>query len=352
MKKFFSILLAALMLLTMAACGNGDSNTSSSPSETSAAETSSTAETSGSKAETGSNTSDSTYKIGVSLYDLSNEYFQYMQEGIEEAATELGAEIVSIHDQKNDEAELLTGCENLINQGIDALVVSPCKPEVMSTIVDAAHEKDIPVVILDIGDGGSDKDVIVVSNMYGGGEIAGKYALDLLEAESVTSGEFAIIKCEESAVYAIQRGEGFKDVLTEAGFECVKEITANSDQTEGYNAMQDIMSSSPDVKVVFAENDNMALGASEAINDAGKAGEILVFGFDGNDSAVEAIKDGSLSGTIAQQPVEIGSLGIELAIDLINGETLSFDNDSTKEIYADVYLIDNAGEKNTEYTAG
>lgn len=335
MKKLLSGVLAAMLMLSMAACG--------SESESSDDDTSSSGSSSASAAATD-------YKIGVSLYDLSNEYFQYMQEGIEAAAEEEGVEIVQIHDQKDDESELLTGCENLLNQGIDALIVSPCNPEVMDTIVEQAKEKDIPVIILDIGDGGSDKDVIVVSDMYGGGTIAGKYAIDLLAEDDVTSGEFAIIKCEESAEYAIQRGEGFKDVMEDAGFTLATEITANSKQTEGYNAMQDILTSNPDVKVVFAENDDMAIGASEAINDADKKGEILVLGFDGNDSAIEQIKDGSMAGTIAQQPVEIGALGIELAIQRINGEELTFDDADNKEIYADVYLIDNTGNKNTQYT--
>ena len=116
-------------------------------------------------------------------------------------------------------------------------------------------------------------------------------------------------------------------------------------------AMQDILASNPDIVAVFAENDNMALGAASAIEEAGKKGEILVFGFDGNDSAVEAIKDGTMAGTIAQQPVEIGKLGIDLAIQKINGEELSYDNADTKEIYADVYLIDNTGVRNDDYKA-
>jgi len=349
MKKVFSLLLAMMLMLTLASCGNGAQETQS---DTTNDTTNTTANDTTNDTEDTSDAGDSSagsYTIGFSVYDLSNEYFQSMLEGVEAAAEENGVTLLT-HDQKSSESELVTGATNLLNQGVDALIVSPCKPEVMSTIVDLAKESNIPVIILDIGDGGSDKDAIVVSDMYGGGQIAGKYALSLLEADSVTEGEFAIIKCEESAVYAIQRGEGFKSIMEAAGFTLATELVANSDTTEAYNAMQDILTSYPDVKVVFAENDNMALGAASAIGDAGKTGEILVFGFDGNESAVEAILDGTMSGTIAQQPVEIGRLGIELAIKRINGEELEFDNPDTREIYADVYLIDSTGQPNHEFT--
>lgn len=334
-KRILSILMLAALLLSIAACSGGANDSAATPSA-------------GGSAAAGDA---SGYTIGFSVYDLSNEYFQYMLEGVRKEAEAQGVTLTE-HDQKNDENELVTGCQNLIDSGVDALIVSPCKPEVMGNIVEAAHAKDIPVIILDIGDGGSDKDVIVVSDMYGGGEIAGKYCLNLLEENGVEGKEYAIIKCEESAVYAIQRGQGFDSVMSAAGYTKVSELTANSQTTEGYNAMQDILASNPDIVAVFAENDNMALGASQAIADAGKTGEIFVFGFDGNESAVDAIKEGTMSGTIAQQPVEIGRLGVQLAIERIEGKDLTYDNASTKEIYADVYLIDNTGERNDEHKAG
>lgn len=334
-KKVLSVLLAGMMVLSLAACGgNKDTGTEG--------------ETEAKTEEKGEEKSE--YKIGFSVYDLSNEYFQSMLKGVEEQAAAKGVTLET-HDQKSDENELVTGCQNFIDKGVDALVVSPCKPEVMDNIVESAHAANIPVIILDIGDGGSDKDVIVVSDMYGGGTIAGQYALDLLKENKVDSKEYAVIKCEESATYAIQRGEGFAAVMDAAGYKKAAEITANSDQTEGYNAMQDILASNPKVAAVFAENDNMALGAASAIEEAGKAGEILVFGFDGNDSAVQAIKDKTMAGTIAQQPVEIGKLGIDLALQRIAGEDLTYDNAEGKEIYADVYLVDSTGERNDTYQA-
>ena len=363
-KKVVSMVLAFAMVFSMTGCagGNTEATTASTSEKATEAETKAAADSESAQTQAseiassveeavseavGTNASGD-YTIGFSVYDLSNEYFQYMLDGVEEEAKAKGV-ILETHDQKSDENELVTGCNNLLDKGVDALIVSPCKPEVMGNVVEAAKEKDVPVIILDIGDGGSDKDAIVVSDMFGGGQIAGNYALDLLKEKGTEGKEFAIIKCEESATYAIQRGKGFEDVMTGAGYTKAAEITANSDQTEGYTAMQDILASNPDIVAVFAENDNMALGAASAIEEAGKAGEILVFGFDGNESAVAAIQDGTMSGTIAQQPVAIGTLGVDLAIQKIHGEELTYDNADSKEIYADVYLIDNTGERNDNY---
>ena len=209
-KKILAVLMATAMVATLlAGCG-------SQPAETPAEEPAVEAEEPAAEEPLAEEQADEepageeatgNIKIGASFYSLAFEYFQSMHAGVEEEAKAQGVELI-IHDQNNDENELLTGTMNLLDQGIDALIVSPCKPEVMGNIVSAAHEKNIPVIILDIGDGGSDKDAIVVSDMYGGGTIGGQYALSLLESSGIEGKEYAIIKCEESAVYAIQRGPG------------------------------------------------------------------------------------------------------------------------------------------------
>lgn len=120
-------------------------------------------------------------KFGWSVYDNQQEFFQSMTAGVEEKAAEMGIQVI-LHDQQNDETEMVSGATRLINdEGVDALVISPCKPEALSSIVELAKQKSIPVIICDIGDGGTDKDAIIVSDMYGGGRMAGKYALSCLK---------------------------------------------------------------------------------------------------------------------------------------------------------------------------
>ncbi len=358
-KKFVSIVLSTMMVLSLVACGTSKTDetsgnvttkentteeavtTEEATKEEATVEEATTEEAA--KTEETATTAEG-YTIGWSVYNSAYEYFQLMEDGVVDKCKELGITVIN-HDEKEDEAEMITGCSNLIAQGIDALVISPCKPEAMNTIVELAKEKDIPVIIVDIGDGGSDKDAIIISNVFGGGQMGADYALELIKKYAIASKNAAIIKCEESAVYAIRRGEGFKENITAAGYTIVSEITANSAQDQGYEAMQDILASyKDDLAVVFCENDNMALGAAQAIDEAGKTGEILVIGFNGDAAAVEAIKDGSIQGTVAQDPYGMGALGVELAVTAIEGGTITYDDETTKEVYADVSMIGEDGE--------
>lgn len=343
MKKLITFVLAAAMMLSLAACGGTETTTTAAQTTTTTAAEDTTEPDESSETTTAAE--DEEYVIGWSVYNIAYEYFISMQDGVMAKAEELGMTVIP-HDEKEDESEMVTGVTNLIAQGVDAIVISPCKPEAMNTIVELAHDAEIPVVIVDIGTGDSDYDTFIISDVFGGGEMAGEYAMQLIADKGITSKNAAIIKCEESAIYARQRGEGFKSKMTSEGFEIVNELTANSSQSEGYEVMQDILASySDDLAAVFCENDKMALGASQAIDEAGLTGKIMVIGFDGDAAAVEAIKDGTMQGTIAQQPFEMGALGVEIAQKLIKGETIEFDEEETKTCFAEVYLIDETGEK-------
>ena len=276
--------------------------------------------------------------IGFSVYDMQYEFFQIMEAGTKKQVEALGYNYI-LHDQKSDETEMVNGAINLINQGVAALIISPCKPEALSSIIAAAKEKGIPVIVNDIGGGGTDYDAIVISDCFGGGQLAADYAVELL-AGTDGSKEVAIIKCEPEAVYAIRRGEGFKKNIEAAGFTVVKEVSGHSKSEEGYNIMKDLLASNPKVVAVFAENDPMAVGAANAAKDAGRD-DIIIIGFNNDPEAVDAMKAGILTATVAQYPGAMGKLTVDLADILIKGGTLEgrFGNPELREIFAEVKLI-------------
>jgi ribose transport system substrate-binding protein len=274
--------------------------------------------------------------IGFSVYDMQYEFFQIMERGTRQRIEELGYGY-QLHDQKSSETEMVNGAINLINQGIRALIISPCKPEALSSIVAAAKAKGVPVIVDDIGGGGADYDAIVISDCFGGGQLAADYAVSLLQGKE-GSKKAAIIKCEPEAVYAIRRGEGFKANITAAGFNVVAEISGHSKSEEGYSIMQDLLASNPDLVVVFAENDPMAVGAANALADAGR-NDVIVIGFNNDPEAQDAIKAGILAATVAQFPDAMGSLTVDLADTLLGGGSLTYDNPSLREIFAEVKLI-------------
>ena len=97
--------------------------------------------------------------------------------------------------------------------------------------------------------------------------------------------------------------------------------------------MENILQGNPDVSAVFAQNDEMALGALRAIETGGKKGEILVVGFDGNEDALAAIREGGMAASVGQQPEEMGRIAMETALKVINGEPVE------KDIFIPVKLI-------------
>lgn len=276
--------------------------------------------------------------IGFSVFDMQYGFFQQMEKGTRTGVESAGYKYV-LHDQKGDEAQMIAGCQDLINQGVAALIVSPIKPEVMGPIVEAAHKKNIPVVIDDIGGGGSKYDALVVSNNYEGGALAGKYAIDALKGAK--SKEVAIIKVDPSHVFAIRRGEGFKGAVEKAGFKVVKELCGHDKAEEGYTVMKDIITSNPNVVAVFAENDPMAAAAAQAVADA-KRKDIMVIGFNADQVALEAIQAGTMVATVQQVPFEMGKLTAKLADQLVKGQKVKFDDAAKKEIYVPVKLITKA----------
>jgi ribose transport system substrate-binding protein len=118
---------------------------------------------------------------------------------------------------------------------------------------------------------------------------------------------------------AIDRSEGFHKVA-DSKLNVVASQTANFNRTEGMSVMENMLQVDGDIKAVFAANDEMALGAVEAMSGAGK--NVLVVGFDATDDAIAAVKAGRMAATVAQQPELIGSTAVENAVNLINGVSI------------------------------
>jgi ribose transport system substrate-binding protein len=284
--------------------------------------------------------------IGFSVYDMQYGFFQDMEKGTHDAVTASGNDYLLV-DQKSSESTMVSATTDMLNQGIGALIISPIKPDAMGPVVDAAKAKGIPVVVDDIGGGGTNYDVLVVSDNNKGGVIAAEYIDKLIKDSGKTSKEVASITCEPSAVYAARRNQGFEARIKELGYTVVASLSANSKQEEGYKVMKDIMTAHPNVAAVFSCNDPMAVGAAQAIKDAGKSGskDIFVVGYNGDTIALEAIKAGDMIGTVQQVPYEMGKMTVDLALKLVAGQKLTYDNADAREIYVPVKLLTPADVK-------
>ncbi|MDP0298575.1 ribose ABC transporter substrate-binding protein RbsB [Glaesserella parasuis] len=251
--------------------------------------------------------------IALAISTLDNPFFVTLKEGAEKKAKELGYNLVVL-DSQNDPAKELSNVEDVTVRGATVLLINPTDSEAVGTAVAVANKKNIPVITLDRGANKGNVVSHIASDNVAGGKMAGDFI-----AEKVGKNA-KVIQLEGIAgtSAARKRGEGFKQAVEANQFELLASQPADFDRTKGLNVMENLLASHGSAKAVFAQNDEMALGALRAIKASGK--NILVVGFDGTDDAVKAVNGGQLAATIAQQPEKIGELGVEVADKVLKGE--------------------------------
>lgn len=251
--------------------------------------------------------------IALAVSTLDNPFFVTLKEGAEKKAKELGYNLVVL-DSQNDPAKELSNVEDVTVRGAKVLLINPTDSEAVGTAVAVANKKNIPVITLDRGANKGNVVSHIASDNVAGGKMAGDFI-----AEKVGKNA-KVIQLEGIAgtSAARERGEGFKQAIEANQFELLASQPADFDRTKGLNVMENLLASHGSAKAVFAQNDEMALGALRAIKASGK--NILVVGFDGTDDAVKAVNGGQLAATIAQQPEKIGELGVEVADKVLKGE--------------------------------
>ncbi|CAH0127967.1 ribose ABC transporter substrate-binding protein RbsB [Peribacillus simplex] len=251
-------------------------------------------------------------KVGVSISTLNNPFFVSLKDGIEKEAKEKGMK-VTVVDAQDDTAKQISGIEDLILQKVDVLLVNPTDSAAISSAVQSANEAGIPVITIDRSSDEGDIETFIASDNVAGGEMAAEYLVKEL-------GEKAkVVELEgvSGASATRERGKGFHNIADKQ-LDVLTSQTAEFDRTKGLNVMENILQGNKDVQAVFAHNDEMALGAIEAIKAAGK--DIIVVGFDGNDDALKAVENGELKATIAQQPALIGVEAVNAAEKILKGD--------------------------------
>ncbi len=263
--------------------------------------------------------------IGLSVSTQNNPFFVTLADGAKKAANDAGVDI-TVADAGDDATKQVSDIEDLVSSGISVLIVNPVDSDAVTGAVEAAMAKGVKVISVDRAVNGVEIDCQIASDNVAGAELATQYIVDTL-GEGVKVAELVGVS---GASAAIDRSQGFHNVA-DTKLDVVASQTADFDRTKGMSVMENMLQANGDIKGVFAANDEMALGAVEAISGAGK--DVLVVGFDATDDAIEAIKAGRMGATIAQQPELIGSTAVDNAIKLMNGETIE------KSIPVEVTLV-------------
>ncbi len=257
--------------------------------------------------------------LGLVLSTLNNPFFVTLRDGAQEAADAAGVDLIVV-DAQDDSAKMIAGIEDLISRGVSALLINPTDSDAVVPAIQKSNEAGIPVFTVDRGASGGEIVSHIASDNVAGGRMAGEFLCQALDG----AGNVVELQGIAGSSAARDRGQGFNEYMSSdcTGATIVAQQTANFNRDEGLTVFENILQAQPEIDGVFAHNDEMILGAIQAAEAAGRADEIVFVGFDAIDDAVQAVEDGKLAATVAQQPALMGQLGVETAVNYLDGETV------------------------------
>ncbi|HEL0708668.1 TPA: substrate-binding domain-containing protein [Streptococcus equi subsp. zooepidemicus] len=308
-KKLGFLALILSMVLVLGACGKTGLGGSSSES---------TKETTKKEAKD--------LKLGVSISTTNNPYFVAMKDGLDKAAKKTGVAI-KVADAQDDAARQADDVQNFISQRVDALLINPVDSDAIVPVIKAANTAHIPVILIDRGSNGGE----VLTTVASDNVEAGKMAADFIVKKLGDKAKTFELSGVPGASATVDRGNGFNSIAKEH-LTVLSSQSAGFDRAKALNTAQNMIQANKDVQVIFAQNDEMALGAAQAVKDAGLK-NVLIVGIDGQPDAHQAIEKGDLTATIAQQPAKMGEIAIQAAVDHYQGKAID------KETVSPIYLV-------------
>lgn len=318
-KKFWRTVLAATLTLTMAAfsvagCGSsGGSDKGSGDAKNSKGEV---------KVED--------LKIAYVPTTMNNPFWTAMMGGIEDKMSELGmdadSQLVTV-DSDSDQATMNNYIYDLINQNVDAIIMAPMDTTACTEALQACADADIPVINVDTA---VDRDDLVVSVIASDNYEAGvQCAEDMMK--KLDKGSKIYVLNQPSGSACVQREKGFMDTIGDY-FDVIGTSDTSGDTAKSLSVAEDAITGDSKLAGFFCINDMAALGCVQACAAAGRD-DIVIYGVDGNPDFMGYVKDGSATGSAAQQPSVVGADALQAAVDYLSGKEVKH------EIVVPVQLI-------------
>ena len=246
-----------------------------------------------------------------------NPFWASVTKGAEEEAAKLGVKLILIAppQEGHDQAQI-NQVEDQLAKGVDALALAPGDPNAFAPIVDDAIKSGVPVVFVDTK-GINEGVTFIGTNNMNGAELAAKFICD----KTPKGSDVAILTGIESQSTALLRRDGAIKGFKNCGLNLVATQTAEWDTAKGRSVTESIILKNPNIKAIFASNDNMGLGAMQALKDA-DMNDVIVVGFDATPDAATSILKGEMTATIAQFSYNMGAYGVKYALELANGGSI------------------------------
>lgn len=317
-KRLVSVLLCAAMVAAMAAgCGQQESGSDSS-------------------GDAGGGSDDDKIVIGWTDANQSNESNALCVDAAVAKAEELGVELI-VNDGEGTSDKQISQCESFVSQGVDVVIISPYDYDACVTAAQVCVDAGIPVVLAKGTIANMDiVDTYVGSNDYNAGVMEMEYIADLLGGK----GNIVIIEGPTGVTGAVLRNDGINDVLEDyPDIKVLYSQPADWYRDQAMQLMENWLQVGTDIDAVVSHNDEMALGAYDALEAAGIT-DVPVIGIDGIQAAVESVGEGKMSASILQDSNTIGAKAVEVAVDIANGKEVEKEYDIpyqliTKDNYTD-----------------
>lgn len=313
-KKLLSLVLCITMVATMAiGCSKKeDAAESAAPAVTE--ETSTETET---KVETETPVADKTIKIALVTKMVDSTYWQTVLKAAEAKAEALG-NVEITHLGPPTEADIdkqVQIIETCITDKYDGIILAACDKDALVDPVQKAKDAGIPVVMIDSGISEDIYDAFLATNNVQAGADCAKLMCELIG----DTGEIAIVNFAAGTQTAVDREVGFTEEIKQnhPNVSIVGVQYCDSDPTKAANQATDFMSANPDLKGIWGANDQSAVGVAQAVKEQGK--DIMVVGFDNSDDIKSGLESGTIKGTAVQMPTAMGSVGVQLVVDILAG---------------------------------
>ena len=246
-------------------------------------------------------------KIGVSVSTLTNPAFVNLKNVISNYAKKHGSKVI-VDDANNDTSKQNNDVEDLITQRVDALIINPCDSSAISAVVKKANEANIPVVCVDRSADSGKVISTVASDNVAGGKMAANWLVKTLGENA----KVAEIQGIPGASATRERGKGF-DSIGDKKLDIVTKQTAQFDRAKALTVTENILQAHRNIKGIFAQNDEEAVGAARAVKAANK--KITIIGFDGALACLNLIQKGQITATVGQQWNKIGQQSVQMVYD-------------------------------------
>jgi ribose transport system substrate-binding protein len=272
--------------------------------------------------------------IGVSLLKENDDFYITLKKGLQEAAVAAGYDI-EILSADNDEMKQDRNMDALLLKNVSAVVICPVNSKGVGPIIQKATDKGIPVFTADIAAEQGAVVAHIASDNYQGGQIAAERMAVLLGGK----GKIALVQ-QPGTESVAARVQGFVDKAKDVGLEIYTPYLNGKDDTqESERAAHAAIMANPDLKGIFAANDNMAMGAEQAIISSNK--DIKLIGYDAAPAAQQRIaQDGAWKADVIQFPYEIGKITVQTIDEYFKGNVKAQSDGKALIVPVKVGLVD------------